>query len=177
MDSREKELSALSAQIADSLKGLPFDDGQERQITITVGGSNPGSIHVGSVVNINPAPQRPLELHEMDDHTLRVMRKNLTVKRNDAKRRCHLNGPSMMSLALILSAFFSALFNGYLLINKEPPIFILDEKVFFVLIGWAFLLSFFVKRLDKIRKIESIIINENQSIIDAIDVILRRRNS
>ncbi|ATO34604.1 hypothetical protein DDI_3436 [Dickeya dianthicola RNS04.9] len=83
----------------------------------------------------------------------------------------------MMSLALILSAFFSALLNGYLLINKEPPIFILGEKVFFVFIGWAFLLSFFVKKMDKIRKIESIIINENQSVIDAIDVILRRRNS
>ena len=143
MDRRDNELQELADQVAGSLKMLPQEN-LDRQITISVGGDNPGSIHVGSVVNINPAPVRPPELHEMDDRTLLNMKKALISNRNESSRRCYFNIPCILLFGLIYAS-------------------------------WVCLVTLAGKNLEKIRKIESRIATENQTIIDTIDVILFRR--
>ncbi|RLM25340.1 hypothetical protein BIY29_07455 [Brenneria alni] len=175
MDRREEELHTLAEQVIGSLKQLPYD-GQERQITISVGGNNPGSIHVGSVVNINHAPKRPPELHEMDDHTLQQIKRELISKRNESKRRSYFNIPSALFVGLALLAFGFVLWNIFLMYNGESHWLVLSENTLFLFLGWASLVMLAGKSMDKIRKIESRIINENQHTIDSIDVIFRRRD-
>lgn len=177
MDRREEELRMLSGQILDSLKQLP-QDGQERQVTISVGGGNHGSIHVGSVVNINPVPPRPRELHEMESHELLKIKRNLQIKSKDAKWRYYLNIPSVLLLTLVSSAFSFALWNIFLLYNygMQANLLILNEKSIVVFVSWALCVTLCGKLMDRTRKIENCIVVENQSIIDAISVILRRRD-
>ncbi|MBN3250538.1 hypothetical protein AB6D34_04840 [Pectobacterium brasiliense] len=174
MDRREQELHSLAEQVMDSLKQLP-QDGQERQITISVGGNNPGSIHVGSVVNINPAPQRPLELHEMDDSMLRKIRRELISKRNESKRRSYFNIPSLLFFVLTLSAFGFVFWNISLIYTGKSHWLDMSGNNFFIFIGWACLIMLTVRFMYKVRKIETRIVNENQNTIDTIDVIFRRR--
>ncbi|APY32530.1 hypothetical protein A6548_003696 [Salmonella enterica subsp. enterica serovar Apapa] len=177
MGQREEELRMLSDQVLDSLKGLP-QDGQERQVTISVGGDNHGSIHVGSVVNITSAPPRKRELHEMESRELAGIRRDLQSKSKDAKWRCYFNAPVILLFGLMFLAFGFALWNIYLLYNygAKASLLVLDEKTFFIYLSWALAVTFSGKRMDKIRKVENRIIQENQLTIDAIDVILRRRS-
>ncbi|MFP1743985.1 hypothetical protein [Lonsdalea quercina] len=175
MDRRDNELQELADQVAGSLKMLPQEN-LERQITISVGGDNPGSIHVGSVVNINPAPvRRPPELHEMDDRTLLNMKKALISNRNESSRRCYFNIPCILLFGLISGAFIFVLWNIFLILHQKPTLLDLDEKKLIIYASWVCLVTLAGKNLEKIRKIESRIATENQTIIDTIDVILFRR--
>ncbi|AIA72729.1 putative phage-related membrane protein [Pectobacterium atrosepticum SCRI1043] len=178
MDRREQELHSLAEQVMDSLKHLP-QDGQERQITISVGGNNPGSIHVGSVVNINPAPTRSRELHERDSHELLTIKRKLLTKNKDAKWRCYFNIPCLLLLSLVLIAFAFALWNAYMMLfgGGLTNLLVLNEKTMVIFVSWGVIVMFCGKAMDKHRKIENRIIDENQNVIDTIDVILRRRNS
>ncbi|OSM95592.1 MULTISPECIES: hypothetical protein [Lonsdalea] len=174
MDRRDNELQELVDQVTGSLKMLPQEN-LERQITISVGGDNPGSIHVGSVVNINPAPVRPPELHEMDDRTLLNMKKALISNLNESSRRCYFNIPCILLFGLISGAFIFVLLNIFLILHQKPTLLDLDEKKLIIYASWVCLVTLAGKHLEKIRKIESQIATENQSIIDTIDVILFRR--
>ncbi|MFE8048770.1 hypothetical protein [Brenneria goodwinii] len=178
MDRREEELQTLAEQVIDSLKQLP-QDGQERQITISVGGNNHGSIHVGSVVNINHAPKRPPELHERDSQELLTIKRGLLKKNKDAKWRCYSNIPCLLLLSLVFIAFAFALWNAYMMLfgGGITNLLVLNEKTAVIFVSWSLIVMLCGKAMDKNRKIENKIINENQDIIDTIDVILRRRNS
>ncbi|MFE8103583.1 hypothetical protein RBA71_19150 [Brenneria goodwinii] len=173
MDRREEELHTLAEQVIDSLKQLP-QDGQERQITISVGGNNPGSIHVGSVVNINHAPKYPPELYEMDDCVLQQIKRELVSKRDESKRRSYINVISFLFFGLILLAFIFILWNIFL-IYGEPHWLSIIRNTPFTFFGWVSLVIIAIKSMDKIRKIESRILNESQNTVDAIDVIFRKR--
>ncbi|MDX5630358.1 MULTISPECIES: hypothetical protein [unclassified Brenneria] len=177
MDRRDEELQTLAEQVIDSLKQLP-QDGQERQITISVGGNNHGSIHVGSVVNINHAPKRPPELHERDSQELLAIKRGLLKKRNGAKWRRYFNIPFLLMLSLLLIGLASCLWIAYmsLWVGGLTNPSVLNEKMYIALIIWGVIMAFCVKFLDSRWKIENRIINENQDVIDTIDVILRRRN-
>ncbi|MEC5344655.1 hypothetical protein ABRZ24_18850 [Brenneria populi] len=178
MDRRDEELQTLAGQVIDSLKQLP-QDGQERQITISVGGNNHGSIHVGSVVNINHAPKRPPELHERDSQELLAIKRGLLKKRNGAKWRRYFNIPFLLMLSLLLIGLASCLWIAYMSLwvgGLANPL-VLNGKTLAVSIVWGVLMILCAKAMDKLWKVENRIINENQDVIDTIDVILRRRNS
>ncbi|AKH64894.1 MULTISPECIES: hypothetical protein [Photorhabdus] len=178
MDRRDEELQTLAGQVFDSLKQLP-QDGQERQITISVGGNNHGSIHVGSVVNINPMPSRPRELHERDSRELLAIKRELLIKNKDAKWHYYINTPCLLLLSLMLIAFTFALWNAYMIFfgGGLTNVLVLNDKILIIFISWAVLVMLCGKKMDKHRKIENRIIDENQNVLDTIDVILRRRNS
>ncbi|EYU13281.1 hypothetical protein [Photorhabdus aegyptia] len=178
MDKRDEELQTLAGQVFDSLKQLP-QDGQERQITISVGGNNHGSIHVGSVVNINPTPSRSRELHERDSRELLAIKRELLIKNKDAKWRYYINIPCLLLFSLVLIAFTFVLWNAYMMFFGEGPtnVLVLNDKTLIIFISWVVLITLCGKKMDKDRKIENRIIDENQNVIDTIDVILRRRNS
>ncbi|MCC8420906.1 hypothetical protein [Photorhabdus thracensis] len=178
MDRRDEELQTLAGQVFDSLKQLP-QDGQERQITISVGGNNHGSIHVGSVVNINPMPSRPRELHERDSRELLAIKRELLIENKDAKWRYYINTPCLLLLSLVLIAFTFALWNAYMIFFGEgfTNVLVLNDKTLIIFISWVGLVMLCGKKMDKHRKIENRIIDENQNVLDTIDVILRRRNS
>ncbi|EYU16175.1 hypothetical protein [Photorhabdus aegyptia] len=178
MDRRDEELQTLAGQVFDSLKQLP-QDGQERQITISVGGNNHGSIHVGSVVNINPMPSRPRELHERDSRELLAIKRELLIENKDAKWRYYINTPCLLLLSLVLIAFTFALWNAYMIFFGEgfTNVLVLNDKTLIIFISWVGLVILCGKKMDKHRKIENRIIYENQNVLDTIDVILRRRNS
>ncbi|PHM24603.1 hypothetical protein [Xenorhabdus ehlersii] len=179
MDNREEKLRTIAEQVVDSLKLLP-QDGQERQVTISVGGNSHGSIHVGSVVNINPpTPPRPRELHERDGQELLAMKQQLLTKNKDAKWRCYFNTPCLLFLSLVLMAFGFALWNAYMVLwgGGSSGLLLFNEKTLVIFVSWSVLIYICGKKMDKHRKIENIIIDENKNIIDTINVILRRRNS
>ncbi|MFD0709368.1 hypothetical protein [Photorhabdus akhurstii] len=178
MNRRDEELQTLAEQVFDSLKQLP-QDGQERQITISVGGNNHGSIHVGSVVNINPMPSRPRELHERDSRELLAIKRELLIKNKDAKWRYYINTPCLLLLSLVLIAFTFALWNAYMMFFSGgfTNVLVLNDKTLIIFISWVVLITLCGKKMDKHRKIENRIIDENQNVIDTIDVILQRRNS
>ncbi|WP_445374662.1 hypothetical protein ACSLVK_00315 [Photorhabdus tasmaniensis] len=178
MNRRDEELQTLAEQVFDSLKQLP-QDGQERQITISVGGNNHGSIHVGSVVNINPTPSRPRELHERDSRELLAIKRELRIKNKDAKWRYYINTPCLLLLSLVLIAFTFALWNAYMMFfgGRLTNVLVLNDKTLIIFISWVVLITLCGKKMDKYRKIENRIIDENQDVIDTIDVILQRRNS
>ncbi|WP_387692533.1 hypothetical protein [Photorhabdus sp. RM71S] len=178
MNRRDEELQTLAEQVFDSLKQLP-QDGQERQITISVGGNNHGSIHVGSVVNINPVPSRSRELHERDSRELLAIKRELLIKNKDAKWRYYINTPCLLLLSLVLIAFTFALWNAYMMFfgGGSTNVLVVNNKTLIIFISWTVLMMLCGKKMDKNRKIENRIIGENQNVIDTIDVILRRRNS
>ncbi|KLU14274.1 MULTISPECIES: hypothetical protein [Xenorhabdus] len=178
MDDREEKLRTIAEQVVDSLKLLP-QDGQERQVTISVGGNSNGSIHVGSVVNINPpTPPRPRELHERNSQELLAMKRKLLTKNKDAKWRCYFNTPCLLLFSLILMAFGFALWDAYMMLlgGGSTGLLVLNEKTLIIFVSWIVLIYICGKKMEKQRKIENRIIDENQNTIDTINVILRRRN-
>jgi len=175
MGRMDNELQTLVDQVADSLNSLP-KDGVERQITIRVGGNNSGTINIGPTVNITPAQPRPRTYEDLDNRELQYIRRGLVSKSNQAKLRRYLNLPAFFSLMLFLIALVFAFLNAFLLFSGSKSLLILTEKTIAAYAVWAVLLGISVKSLDKLRKVESIIIYENQSAIDTIDVILRRRS-
>ncbi|ENU9618646.1 hypothetical protein ACE2MM_000809 [Salmonella enterica] len=175
MGRMDNELQTLVDQVANSLHSLP-QDGVERQITIRVGGNNSGTINVGPTVNITPPQPRPRTYEDFDNRELLSIRRDLVSKNTRAKLRCYLNFPAFLSLMLFLVASVFALLNAYLLFTGGKSFLVLTGETFVVYTAWVVLLALSARSLNKIRKIESIIIYENQNTIDAIDVILRRRS-
>lgn len=178
MDRRDEELQALAEQVVDSLKRLP-QDGQERQVTISIGGNNHGSIHTGPVVNINPASPREPELHERNSQELLTIRRGFITEANAAKWRRYLNVPCISMICLGLAALLFALWNAYMLFNYgvSSTLLVLNAKSMMIFISWGVAVTLCGKAMDKIRKIENRIIDENQYTIDSIDTILRRRST
>ncbi|WP_140921062.1 hypothetical protein [Limnobaculum xujianqingii] len=177
--SGNQNIEDLANQIASTLESLP-NDGKERQMTITIGGNNHGTVVMGSNITINPPPERVREPQDMSTSELQQLRENWQVEVRSAFWRKWFNTPSLIVFALLIamlgmilwpiSEFSARGIASALLQNNETNIL-----TFPVVIGFASLLLASGIWFDRVRKVEDRLIKENKEQIDNINVILRRR--
>lgn len=162
-DRMDQGLEKAIGKFKDALKDLP-SDGEERTVSITVGGDNHGNITFGHHITINTPPQEKKPSRPLTEQEMRAEVSYAKQQRLNALVRSFINIPNAL-LVLFFASFALSLFSGHLwqLMSVIPPNWgmvlpISVGVVIFPLAGWSFY----------IRKLERAIIQEAQHTIDNI---------
>ncbi|MCL7930452.1 hypothetical protein [Halomonas llamarensis] len=111
-DRMDQGLEKAIGKFKDAIKDLP-SDGEERTVSITVGGDNHGSIIVGHHITVNP----PAEAKEEKPLTIDELREIVEQGKREARQswiRNRLNIPTGI-MFFLLGLAITGLLNGYLL--------------------------------------------------------------
>lgn len=177
--SENKTIENLANQIASTLESLP-NDGKERQMTITIGGNNQGTVVMGPSITINPPPESPRKPQDMSTHELQNLKDNWKMEVRSAFRRKWFSAPVLIGITLLITLLgmllwqISELSIGDLgsIASQNKGTNIITVPI---LIGFALLFLASVSWFERVRKIEDRLIKENKEQIESINVLLRRR--
>tara|TARA_A100001518_G_C1225670_1_gene73998 strand:- start:4131 stop:4658 length:528 start_codon:yes stop_codon:yes gene_type:complete len=169
-DRMDQGLEKAIGKFKDALKDLP-SDGEERTVSITIGGDNHGNITFGHHITINSVPQENSQPRPLTEQEMRSKEGYAKQQRFNALVRSFVNIPNVLLVFFILMIVF-ALLSGHLwrLVSAIPsdwgmvvPLSV--AVVMFPLAGWSF----------RIRKLEKVVIQEAQSTLDTIRLIRHRQ--
>lgn len=164
---KEADLMALAEKLGNEIDSLP-KDGKEREISLTVGGSNTGNISLGGTqIVVNPASHAP-NWTELSVADLRAHLAHWKAQVWSGHRGYWLNIPCVL---ILLGGFglawgiFTGTLPGLTLTGNYPWLPLVVLGVMLPLMLW----------LMSIRRVESRHIQDCQSVIDDIQAELRRR--
>lgn len=163
---KDDDLMRLADKLAKEIEALP-DDGKERSISITVGGSNSGNISLGGTqIVVNPQERK----RAWADLTLSELKAELAYWQahwRSGWRGYWLNIPCLLlSAGILLMA--AGLLSGWLL---TVPF----ENMPYVLAPTVVLMAILSTWVMRIRRVEGRLMQESQEYIDTIEAELRRR--
>lgn len=166
-DYMDQGLEKAIGKFKEAIKDLP-SDGEERTVSITIGGDNHGNISVGHHFTFTTveAP-REEEPRPLSDVELNVIKKQATQQRWRAQFRSWVNVPVGLML-LVLLAMGVALFSGYLwqLTTGQYPWAVTGFGFAFLLAGlWA----------GKINRLEKPLIKEAEEKLEFVRQMQHRR--
>jgi hypothetical protein len=163
---RKEGLDDLATRISALVNELP-NDGQERAMTVTVGGDNHGNITFGNHITINTAAEPQEEERPLTDAELHSIKQQAKLQHRRAWMRSRFNIPTFLML-LILLAMGVALFSGYLwqVTTGQYPWIV---SVF----GFAFLLTGLWA--GRIHRLEKPIIQEAEETLAYVRQLQHRR--
>lgn len=108
----KKGLDELAEKISELVNTLP-NDGEERQISVTIGGDNHGNITFGNHITINTASAPQKEERALTDVELRSLEANARREQRAAFMRSYFNLPLAL-MVMVSIAVITSLVSGYL---------------------------------------------------------------
>ncbi|MBK5145959.1 VCBS domain-containing protein [Budviciaceae bacterium BWR-B9] len=180
MSNSQDNVTDLANQLAETLSQLP-DDGKERQLTVTIGGSNHGTVVMGSQITINTESKRTRSPGEMRSDELYELKNRYVSEIYSARRKKWVSTPAIVMLMMMIFLVslllwcFSPLLSGVPLrvILSHPPVMINES----ILLIWVIIFAASAYFFDKIRKVQDRLIRNNKEYIESIDVELSRKSS
>lgn len=164
---KDDDLLEVARALAKEIEAQPLD-GQERSISVSIGGANSGHITIGGtqVVIGRPEP-RPRTWSEQSEEELKARLSQEKTQRWSGWRGYWLNLPCLLLLALGVGIAWGVI-TGVLpsvTMGKFPLLPLVVLAVMLPLFFW----------MTSIRRVEARHIEDCQSVIDAIQAELRRR--
>ncbi|WP_312679852.1 hypothetical protein [Stutzerimonas nitrititolerans] len=164
---KDDDLMALAEKLGKEIEAMP-KDGKEREISITVGGSNTGNISVGGTQIVVNSTAREPSWSDLDPADLRRQLAHWKAQVWSGHRGYWLNMPCFLILAIGLGLVWG-IFTGALPVLSVAGSYPLLP---FVVLGVMLPLMLW---LMNIRRVEARHIQDCQSVIDDIQAELRRR--
>lgn len=109
---RTEALDDLATRISALVNEQP-NDGQERAMTVTVGGDNHGAITFGNHITINAGTHPVKEERPLSDGELQALAAQKKRERRDAQFRRFINLPVLLTATFFIG-LIGALLSGYL---------------------------------------------------------------
>ncbi|WP_431026166.1 hypothetical protein [Halomonas sp. H5] len=109
---RKEGLDDLATRISALVNEQP-NDGQERAMTVTVGGDNHGAITFGNHITINAGAHPVKEERPLTDSELRALAAEKKRERREAQVRRLINLPVLLTV-IVFVGIIGALLSGYI---------------------------------------------------------------
>ncbi|HEY0286274.1 MAG TPA: hypothetical protein VGC62_04585 [Pseudomonas sp.] len=162
----DDDLMKMARALAAEVEAQP-QDGQERSISVTIGGNNGGHITIGGTQIVISSPERERSWHDLSTEELREHLEHWRAQWWSGWRGFWLNPPCVM-LVLSLALVVAGLFSGWLLtlhINTMPYVSAVMLVTMAALSTW----------MMRIRRVEGQHMERSQAYIDTIESEMRQR--